>query len=282
MLGPKILVRALSVPAVTDRYGNLWQYMSRSDRHSKIACWCIMLDLMRNCPLVRSHANQGKVWFGINHQMVDYKNDRSKDLDLVVCTGAYEAKKGRRRSLLDLKEKYSIELNNSELSELAALPMIWEGKVGSVLIALEAKACMTAHQRALPRFYDELNSSHLTVHGSSDQAIAAGFAMVNASLDFLSADLNKGNYPLYPQWSKHNQPRDAALAVDKVKQLPRRSKTESEGYDAFSVVVVNCKNDGSPVQLVENYPAPSNNEIYHYSNMIDRLSHIYMTRFKEL
>ena len=37
---------------------------------------------------------------------------------------------------------------------------------------------MTAHTRALPRLYDELNSSHLCVHGASRQALAIGFVVI--------------------------------------------------------------------------------------------------------
>ena len=63
------------------------------------------------------------------------------------------------------------------------------GPVGSVLLALEAKACMTAHIKALPRLYDELNSSQLTVHGAADQAIAAGLAIVNIATAFAKVNL---------------------------------------------------------------------------------------------
>ena len=45
---------------------------------------------------------------------------------------------------------------------------------------------MTAHGKALPRLHDELNSSHLTIHGASDYAIAAAFALVNAAATFVS------------------------------------------------------------------------------------------------
>jgi len=282
MFGPQIIARALSVPAIEDRYGNLWQYHSRSDRHSKIACWCIMFDLLSNCPLMRTHADAGKIWFGINHQMVDFKNDRPKDLDLVVSTGAFVARKGRSRTLADLRDNYKIKLSEKEANHLGGLPAIREGQVGSVLVALEAKACMTAHQRALPRFYDELNSSHLTVHGATDQAIAAGFAMVNAAEQFLSTDLNKRNFPSDPEWSYHKQPKDAQIAVDKVRQIPRRSATGTDGYDALAILLVHCRNDGSPVELVDDPPAPRPGQIYHYDNMIDRLAHIYATRFREL
>ena len=141
---------------------------------------------------------------------------------------------------------------------------------------------MTAHQRALPRLYDELNSSHLTVHGSSDQAIAAGFAMVNIADRYLSPDLNKKNRSLEPVWSFHNQPRDATLTVEKIHQSPKRAKPGDVGYDAFAIVVVNCINDGSPVELVTTPPAPKPGEIYFYASMIDRLAHTYATRFKDL
>jgi hypothetical protein len=149
-------------------------------------------------------------------------------------------------------------------------------------MALEAKACMTAHQRALPRLYDELNSSHLTVHGASDQAIAAGFAMVNMATRYLSSDLNKGNRASDPEWSTHNQPRDTELAIQKIRQLPRRSKAGDTGYDALSIVLIDCTNDGSQVDLVTKSPSPQSGDIYHYASMVDRLAHIYATRFKDL
>lgn len=106
--------------------------------------------------------------------------------------------------------------------------------------------------------------------------------MVNISSRYLSPDLNKTNRATHPMWSSRDQPRDAQLAVDKVRQLPRRSRTGDTGYDALSIVVVECVNDGSPVTLIEEAPSPQTGDIYHYASMIDRLSHIYATRFKDL
>lgn len=282
MFGPDILVRTLSKTTREDRYGNRWQYHSRSDHHSKIACWGIVFDLLRTNPLLRRHVTDGVVAFGINHEMRDFVNDRKKNLDLVLCTPSREPERGRRQTLSQLGDDYEIELSKTERAEFEALPTLSRAKVGSVLMALEAKACMTAHQRALPRLYDELNSSHLTVHGSSDQAIAAGFAMVNASKRYLSPDLNKRNRADHPEWSAHNQPRDATLAVDKIRQLPKRSKAGDVGYDALAIVVIDCPNDGSPVSLVETPPSPGSGDIYRYASMIDRLGHVYATRFKDL
>jgi hypothetical protein len=214
--------------------------------------------------------------------MRDFVHDRKKNLDLVLCTASGATSKVSPLTLSSMVGAYEIELTPPEKAELDALPPLRRAPVGSVLAALEAKACMTAHQRALPRLYDELNSSHLTVHAATDQAIAAGFAMVNISSRYLSPDLNKQNRARHPVWSTHDQPRDAGLAVDKVRQLPRRSRTGDVGYDALSIVVVECANDGSPVNLIEGPPAPQEGDIYHYASMIDRLSHIYATRFKDL
>ncbi|WP_315737789.1 MULTISPECIES: hypothetical protein [unclassified Bradyrhizobium] len=279
MNGPAILVRTLSSENLTDSYGNAWQYHSRSDRHSKVACWGVIFDLMATTPLLRRHVEEGAVCFGINHEMRDFVQDRKKNLDLVLCTpGGLRTK----HTLASYAKDCQIELSAQEQSLFESLPELTRAPVGSVLMALEAKACMTAHQRALPRLYDELNSSHLTVHGASDQAIAVAFTMVNVAETYLSPDLNKKNRYSDPQWSHHKQPRDAELAIGKIKQLPRRSKAGDVGYDAIAIVVVDMANDGRPVELLEKDPAPQKGDIYHYESMINRLSGIYATRFKDL
>lgn len=282
MYGPNILTRTLSNTAIPDKYGNTWQYHSRSDHHSKVACWGVIFDLLQISPLLRRHVEHGAVVFGINHEMKDFVHDRKKDLDLVLCTPSGTSAVSSEISLISLVSQYKIQLSSEETSILAGLPILRRGAVGSVLMALEAKACMTAHQRALPRLYDELNSSHATVHGANDHAIAAGFTMVNIAEDYLSPDLNKKNRAADALWSKHNQPRDAGLAVQKIRQLPRRSKTGDVGYDALSIVVVNCRNDGSPVDLWAQQPNPAKNDIHEYRSMIERLANLYATRFKEL
>jgi len=279
MHGPEILVRTLSSTARRDKSGNLWQYHSRSDHHSKVACWGVIFDLLSSTPLLRRHVEAGVVCFGINHEMRDFVNDRKKNLDLVLCTLGGAA---TGDTLASISSGYGIVLTEGERIVLDGLPTLMRAPVGSVIMALEAKACMTAHQRALPRLYDELNSSHLTVHGSSDQAIAVGFTMVNIADRYLSPDLNKKNRAAEPDWSQHKQPRDAQLAIDKIKQLPRRSKVGDVGYDALSIVVIDMPNDGSSVKLVKDPPASQRGDIYHYDTMIARLSGLYATRFKDL
>lgn len=279
MHGPHLLVRTLSAATRRDRHGNEWQYHPRSDHHSKVACWGILFDLLLATPLLRRHVQDGVVCFGINHEITDFTRDRTKDLDLVLCTPSGESS---GQTFGQLADSYQIQLSDDERSSLASLPSLRRAPVGSVIMALEAKACMTAHQRALPRFYDELNSSHLTVHGNSEQALAVGFAMVNMAGTYLSPDLNKKERALTPEWSAHDQPRDGGLAIEKARQLPRRARPGDTGYDAFAIVAIELSNEGSRVELFTSPPAPQPGDIFYYDNMITRLSGLYATRFKDL
>ncbi len=279
--GPSILVRSMSVASIVDRDGKRWQYHSRSDHHSKIACWGVVFDMMRQCPLLRHHAAGGTIGFGVNHEMRDFRQNKKKKLDLVICTPRSAPRRKKHASLTSMVESIGVVLDEDERAAMSELPDMRRAEVGSVLVALEAKACMTAHQRALPRFYDELNSSHQMVHGTSEQAIAAAFVMINAATKFVSSDRNKG-VSIEPNWSVHAQPRDAELAIGTVRQLPRRSRASEAGYDALAITVVRCRNDGSPVELVAGPPSPEPGDIDHYETMISRLSHLYAVRFKDL
>lgn len=229
MEGPLIVARTLSLPGTPDRFGNVWQYHSRSDRHSKVACWAILFEMLQHSALLRRHAEAGRVVFGVN------------------------------------------------------LPSLVEGPTSAVLVALEAKACMTAHIKALPRLFDELNSSHVTIHANTDSALAVGFAMVNASPTFVSSDLNKHDLAKMPAViSEHRQPLWATRTVAKLTELPRRAGRGQEGFDALGIVVVDMANDGTPVRVVDTPPAPKPADVFHYDQMMHRLSHQYETAYSAL
>jgi hypothetical protein len=278
LLGPDLFARTLSMPTRTDEFGNRWQYHSRSDHHSKVACALIMLDLLENCPALATHVREGKVMFGINHEMRDFAHNRKKNLDLVISTPASGQKRGGR-TLLDICDQLNIPFSAQEFAHINTLPALEMAPVGNVLLALEAKACMTAHQKALPRLYDELNSSHQTVHGAAESAIAVGFVCINAAEAYLSPDRNKRAIEGRPTWSEHRQPKATDITFQKVREIPRRSRSTGEGYDALGVVIMNFRNDGSPAQLVD---LPPLGDIYHYNSMIDRITGAYTIRFSAL
>lgn len=276
MRGPDLLVRTLSVEARTTS-GELWQYHSRSDRHSKVACWGILFDLLEHCPVLVERVRQGKVGFGINHEMTDFKQDRKKRFDLVVCTpGAGKKVKGSP-TFKGMAEEYDIVLDRAQRRALDALVDVPIVPVGAVQVALEAKACMTEHVKAKPRLHDELNSSHLTIHGDTEKAIAVGFVMVNLADEFVSPGRQRdGKRNVL---NEHRQPDVTEQVIARVKELPRRSDPEGHGFDAMSIVVVGCRNDGSRVALVTKPPAPPAGDTFHYDQMIHRLANLYGARF---
>lgn len=278
MLGPRVLVASMSVGHVRGkRDPRLWQYHSRSDHHSKVASWLVLADLLATSTVLARHAHEGKAVFGVNHEMRDFEHDRKKDLDLVIARPDAPVD-ADARSLVDLADKYLVVLDEPQRAALGALPALREGAVGAVLVAVEAKAAMTAHVKALPRLFDELNSSQLTTHGASAQALAVGLVMINAATTFISPDMNKRpGLPL--EISHHRQPQDTERVVEKIKQLPRRSDRQGRGFDALAIVVVECRNDGSPVELVDGPPAPQADDQYRYATMITRLATEYDTTF---
>lgn len=280
MNGPEILARSLTAVRSFGKRGYRGQYHSRSDHHSKIACWGIMFDLLLESSFLRDLVTKEKVFFGLNHEMRDWKHQRKKNLDLVISSRG-----GSPTGMVfaDLVAEYGVLLSNEEAVELKALPVLFEAPVGSVLMALEAKAAMTAHSKARPRLYDELNSSHMTVHGAADQAIAVGLVMVNAAESFVSPDLNKLGLA-QDDWviTQHKQPRDAAGVMEKVKELPRRNRPGEEGFDALGIVVVDCSNDGTPVQVVTGPPSPGLTDDYHYAQMIRRIASDFAYRYSRL
>lgn len=279
MDGPAIVARTLSRPGKPDRYGNMWQYHSRSDRHSKVACWGVLFEMLQHSSQLRRHVDEGKVVFGVNQEMRDYQTNRTKDLDLVIATRGSE-RPGREVTLADLAVRWAVRLTDDQQTTLAALPRIVEGPTGMVLTALEAKATMTAHIKALPRLFDELNSSHSTVHANTTRALAAGFAMVNVSPTFISPDLNKFDLSVQDAVvSQHRQPLWAERTVAKLRDIPRRTDSSGYGFDAFGIVLVDMPNDGTPVRVSDAPPAPRPTDVDHYDQMIYRLAHGYDTAF---
>jgi hypothetical protein len=283
MRGPEILVRTIGATRIPDQHGNEWQYHSRSDRHSKVACWVVVLDLLEHCALFREHARAGKVVFGINHEMRDFRTGRKKDLDLVICTPGTGSVKRGPTDFVSLADKYEIVLEEPEREALEALPVLKRGPVGAVHIALEAKACMTEHVKAIPRLHDELDSSQATIHGNSDQAIAGGLVMVNLSDEFRSPGRNNFDLAVHEaQVSSHRQPDVTERVIDKVRELRRRTRGGEEGFDALGLIVVECANDAGRVSLVRGAPAPEPGDILHYDAMIRRMGQLYETKFGEV
>ena len=271
MEGPAILAQTLTQPAMTrTKSPTPWQYHSRGGRHSLTACWGVMFDLLANSSLLRQHVADGKVIFGLDHKMHDYAANRSKNLDLVVARphDAGWTSKRSPRHFSELPALYDMVLTPEQQVLLGSLPDPVEGAVGAVHLAVEAKACMTAFGKSYPRLYDELNSSHAVIHGASNRALAVGLAIINVADEFVSPVGGR---------NRHRQPNDALGAMAKVEQLPRRAGDEGVGYDGLGIVLLDIKNDGTPVTLASSPSVPVN---YEYERLILRIANEYDVRFR--
>lgn len=232
---------------------------------------------------MQKHAEDGKIVLGVNHEMRDFHWDRKKDLDLVIARPEAPPEPGGP-SFRSLADRYDLDLSDAERALLASLPDIPVAPVSAVLVALEAKACMTAHVKSLPRLYDELNSSHLAIHGASSQALAIAYVQVNNSTEFISPVMNSERISegLPVKVTRHKQPSDTQRVLDKVAQIPRRTGKSGNGFDAIGINVFDVRNDGSPVTVVTDPPAPAAGSNFNYAGMIVRMANEYDATFSHI
>lgn len=273
VLGPNILARTMSVATRKGSGERAWQYHSRSDTHSKVACWTLLFDLLQHCDVARKFAAEGRMGFGINHVMVGPIN---KTLDLVVTIVDPGRATGGRAKLSDLVPRYGIVLTEVESQLLSALPAVFEDgrdDVSEVAMAIEAKACMTEHSKSLPRLHAEILATGYLARLAVPKCITASYNLVNAAESFISPS-NPGKV------NSHTQPADARLVVDMVaKAVPLARQTKEFGYDAVGITVVHCMNDGTPVTVSTGSAAPRNDELVHYERMMVTLCSEFRSRF---
>ena len=107
--------------------------------------------------------------------------------------------------------------------------------------------------------------------------------MINAATSFLSPGKNRFDLrKAKPDVSPHSQPGVTEKVVEKLSEMDRRSKTGESGFDALGIAVIDCKNDRSPVTLVQAHPAPEAGDIYNYESMIRRVAQLYEARFRTI
>ncbi len=275
MIGPTILARSMSIATRRGSDERAWQYHSRSDKHSKLACWTLLLDLLSECDVLRAAAAAGRIGFAINYLMVGPIN---KTLDLVVTLNPKHKLGTKRRTFVDLMMEYGVELSEDERVVLAALPELYEDvarNASEVAIALEAKACMTEHVKSLPRLHAEIVATGLLAKQAASHCILGAYALVNSSPTFISPGAKGVN---------QHRPEDFASKVVGMLQsaIPMIGPTANLGFgfDALGVTVIECRNDGSPVSVVENRaPAPPIDSHVHYEHMIRKLCSAFRSRF---
>jgi hypothetical protein len=251
-----------------------WQYHSRSDTHSKLACWTLLFDLLTQCDAARAKAASGSLGFRLNHIMVGPIN---KTLDLVVTVVPPDRENVARRDFRGLADELGVVLDAAERRILAGLPVVFEDRrddVSEVAVALEAKACMTEHSKSMSRLHAEILATGYLARQAAPRCITVSYSMVNAAPHFVSPGARAAR-------NLHDQPSDARRVVDMLtRAIPLARNASGIGYDVVGVTVVECRNDGSPVVLCESDPAPGPDSHVHYERMLRSLCSEFRSRFR--
>jgi hypothetical protein len=267
MFGAQILARSLSVAVRTGRTGVRWQYHSRTNRHSKIACWGMVFDLIRLCPVLRQQIAEGKIGFALDSELCGNQGRRKK-LDFVLCTRGEGRTPGPAVTFMQLAGHLQIVVSSEERAALAAIPELYETSVGDLRLALQSKACMTSHGVAGRRLFDELDSWQTTVCAMQPKALRAGVVIINSAANFRS--------PVGQTVVRHKQPQATHRAIAAIQRVPRCDSNRKDGFDALGVVIVDCANDGhSPIRWIQESPAPQRGEAIEYETMIRQLAEAY-------
>ena len=195
-----------------------------------------MGDLLSRCPVIRSQAAAGDLVFSFN-------------FDLLTGTAAWNVD---RQAVSD--------------GEMRQAP------TSTVRIAIEHKAVMTEHRKAVKNRKRDFEAHHEHVHRYSSSAIAGGILIVNGSSTFKS--------PLREGTTKHRDPK--ALVEHCIDQMRAVSQRPDTGYglEAKAVVAVDLDNVNlERAGLLTSLPAPQVGDPLHYDAFIERLCTLYTERF---
>jgi len=201
----------------------------------------------------------------------------NKTLDLVVTRIPPDRRSTTRTRFADLASRYGVVLDEADQAALRDLPVL-EGDieredVSEVMLALEAKACMTEHIKSLPRLHAEILATGYLAKRAQPQCITVSYSMVNAAVEFVTpSGVGKVN--------RHSQPDDARKVVEMLgRAIPLARDVPAIGYDSIGVTVIDCRNDGSPVTVVTDGPAPERSNHVNYQRMLVGLCSEYRARF---
>lgn len=224
---PEILTRSLNATLTSG-----WRYNPRSDRHSVIKCFGLLLDLLRSVPLLGPALQRGELVFGINSPF------DGKALDLVLGPPTIGKSRRRLRSLYEIVENSGIQLDVVERERFQLFEGIQEGVVKTPLVAVEAKAVMTDHGGALPRLTDELE--RFRSRFNPEITFTMGLVLVNTATEFVSPGRNAYNAMApHKVTSFHQQPHASEHVITALQGISLRT----------GMVFVDCQNNDQPISL---------------------------------
>jgi len=143
-----------------------------------------------------------------------------------------------------------------------------------IQIAIEIKAVMTEHHKAIKNRKRDFEAHHQHAHQYNQNTIAGGVMILNASETFKS--------PLRPELTLHKNPQQ--LIVHCMGEMKSITSTGGSigisGLDAMGVVVVSHDNIHLPnSHYITARPAPTMGDPLNYDAFIQKICDLYTARF---
>lgn len=222
-------------------------YHSRSNKHSNLFCECMVGDLLRNCPKMRARAAEGRVVYDLNFTILTGTSEWNVDLVL---------------------GEPPLDTSPPDPPQ----PIICTAP-STVQIAIEVKAVMTAHRKAIKNRKRDLEAHHDHVHRYSARAIAGGVLLINGADTFKS--------PLRSGPTEHRAPEQLVKhCLEQMRAVATRSSPEGTGLDAKAAVVLSMDNVHlADTRYVTTSPAPAVGDPMHYDAFIQGICNAYSERF---
>lgn len=222
-------------------------YHPRSDKHSNALAEAIVDDLLATCLVIAQRAAVGQLVYDINFDL--HYATAQWNVDLVLGppppgTGAPVGKPILRAS------------------------------PSTVQMAIEIKAVMTEHRKAVKNRKRDMEAHHDHVHNYDPQSIAGGVVLINASSTFYSP-LRQGTL------TSHGDIASKVLhCVSEVRAISVRGGPTGNGLDAKTAILLDMDNVNlASTSYVTKPPAPQIGDPLHYDAFIQRLCSEYRTRF---
>jgi hypothetical protein len=223
-------------------------YHPRSDKHSNALGAAIIDDLLATCSLISQRAASGDLVYNVN-------------FDLHYGTA-----------------QWNVDLVLGPPPPSTGLPMgqrILKAPPSTVQIAIEFKAVMTEHRKAIKNRKRDMEAHHEHVHNYNPQAIAGGVIVINASPTFRSPLRAPGAITTHTKIGEKVQ-----HCMNEIRAVSVRGGPTGYGLDAKTAIVLDMDNVNLPATAyITKPPAPQIGDPVHYDAFIQRLCSEYRTRF---
>ncbi len=222
-------------------------YHPRSDKHSNCLSQCIVGDLIEHCQTIREQAARDKIVYDLNFTLVT--GTATWNVDLV--------------------------LGEPAPGQLTRQPgdQISRTRPSTVQIAIEIKAVMTEHRKAVKNRKRDFEAHHDHVHRYNERTIAGGLLIINGAATFKS--------PLRLGITQHRQPDSLVRhCVEEMRAVAQRNQIHGIGLDAKSVIVVDVNNqDIGSARYLSGGASPLVGDPMHYDAFIQKICALYRERF---